>query len=163
MTITFEPVRDEHVRSLTQIFNDYIEHSVSLFILEPIHNDEMRTMLFFEDIRHKAFVILVDHNLAGFISIHSYNPRTAYHDTAEISLYLAPEYTGRGIGTSALKFIEAYAQGQGFHVLLGSIAGENAASIRLFEKLGYIKVGHFRELGYKHGRWLDVVYYEKIL
>ena len=163
MTITFEAVREEHVPPLTALFNHYVEHTASLFVTQPIDSGEMRSMLFFEDPRHRAFAVCADGALAGYVSLHSHRPRAAYRDTAEVTLYLAPQYTGRGIGTRAAGFIEEYARKRGFHVLLASIAGGNAASVRLFEKMGYTKAGHFKELGYKHGQWLDVLWYEKII
>jgi len=163
MDISFEPVSSEHLSPLADIFNYYVEHSVSLFITEPVSNEEMRAMLFFEDSRYAAFAIIANEKLAGFISIHSHNQRAAYRDTADITLYLAPEYTGIGLGSRAVEFIEKYAEKNGFHVLLASIAGGNTASVRLFEKMDYVKAAHFKELGYKHGQWLDVVWYEKIL
>ena len=163
MDIAFEPVSVEQVLPLAEIFNYYVEHSVSLFVIDPISNDEMSAMLFFSDARYAAFAILADKKLAGFISIHNHKQRAAYRDTAEITVYLAPEYTKRGIGSRALGYIEKYAQKNGFHVLLASIAGGNIASVCLFEKMNYIKVAHFKELGYKHGQWLDVLWYEKIL
>jgi phosphinothricin acetyltransferase len=163
LDIVFEPVNEGHVAPLTDIFNHYIEHSTALFIVDPIGQDEMRPMLFFEDARHKAFAIYVDAKLAGFLSIHAHNKRAAYRDTADISLYLAPEFIRLGIGSRAMDFIEGYAREQGFHVLLGSISGENVGSMGLCEKKGYEKVAQLKELGFKHGRYLDVVWYEKIL
>lgn len=163
MTIAFEPMREEHVPPLTAIFNHYVEHSTSLFVTQPIGGDEMRAMLFFEDPRHAAFAVLADGTLAGYVSLHSHRPRAAYWDTADITIFLAPAYTGRGIGPQAIEFIEAYAREQGFHALLASIAGGNTASVRLFEKLGYARAGHLKEIGYKHDQWLDVFWYEKIL
>ena len=191
--ISFEPVRDAHVPLLADIFNHYVEHSAAIFITKPISNDKMRAMLFFEDARYAAFAIFTDNalagneftdnalagnefannalagneitdkTLAGFVSIHGHNPRDAYRDTADITLYLAPGYTGRGIGTRAVAFIEEYAKSRRFHALLAGISGVNIASIRLFDKMGYIKVAHFKELGYKHGQFLDVLWYEKII
>jgi phosphinothricin acetyltransferase len=70
---------------------------------------------------------------------------------------------GRGLGGRGAQFIEDVAKSNGIHVLVATICGENEASIRLFERNGYEKCAHFREVGKKFGRWLDVVAYQKIL
>ena len=62
-----------------------------------------------------------------------------------------------------LKMMEQVARSNGIKVLIGIISGENQPSIRLFEKCGYEKCGHYRQVGEKFGRLLDVVSYEKIL
>ena len=163
MEIAFEPASAEHVRSLADIFNYYVEHTAAFFILEPLGDEEMRAILFFENPRYASFAIRADKELAGFISLHSHRQRAAYRDTAEVTVCIAPGHTGRGIGLRAVGFIEEYAQNNGFHVLLAGVTGGNTASERLFEKKDYVRVAHFKELGYKMGQWRDVLWYEKIL
>jgi len=163
MELTFEPVRDEHVAALREIFNHYVEHSDVVFVTEPVDDAGMREQLFFDDLRYAAFTILVDGREAGYVSLHSFRPRAAYAQTAEVSLYLAPTMTGRGLGSAAQAFIEDYARAWGFHALVGGIVAGNDASIALVERFGYTRVGHFREIGRKRGRWLDMVWYEKLL
>jgi phosphinothricin acetyltransferase len=89
--------------------------------------------------------------------------REAYDETADVTVYLKNGYTGRGIGSLAIKFIEEYAVRQKIHTLVAGICGENTASIRLFEKNGYRRCAHFKEVGMKLGRRLDVVAYQKNL
>jgi phosphinothricin acetyltransferase len=78
-------------------------------------------------------------------------------------LYLRPEFSGKGIGSDVLVFLEKFAIGNGIRVLIASISGENSASIKLFTRAGYEKCAHYREVGEKFGRILDVVDYQKIL
>ena len=163
MEPTFEPVRDEHIPALRDIFNHYVEHSDVVFVTEPVDDAGMRAQLFFDDPRHAAFVILADGAVAGYVSLHSFRPRAAYADTAEVSLYLAPGRRGRGLGAAAQAFIEDYARDQGFHALVGGIVAGNDASIALVERFGFARVGHLREIGRKRGRWLDMLWYEKLL
>lgn len=89
--------------------------------------------------------------------------REAYDSTAEATVYLKPGFTGKGIGNLAVKFIEEYALTQGFHALIALICGENTESIKVFEKNGYEKCAHYKEVGKKFGQWLDVVAYQKII
>lgn len=55
------------------------------------------------------------------------------------------------------------AEARGLHAILAVIDASNAASIRLHERHGFETVGHFKQVGYKFGRWLDVVYMERLL
>jgi L-amino acid N-acyltransferase YncA len=50
----------------------------------------------------------------------------------------------------------------GLHAVVGGIVLPNTASVRLHEKLGFVKVAHFKEVGFKFGKWLDVGYWELI-
>jgi len=76
---------------------------------------------------------------------------------------LKPDYIGQGIGTKGLKHIEEYARANKLHVLIATICGQNEGSISLFEKQGYFKCAHYKEVGTKFGQLLDVVAYQKII
>lgn len=157
------PVRDAHVPALTAIFNHYVEHTDWVFATEPVDDAGMRAQLFFPDPRHAAFTILVDGAVAGFVSVHGFRPRAAYHHTGELSLFLAPGRTGRGLGSAAHAFIVDYARHQGFHALISGIVAGNAASVAMVTRSGFVPVGHFPEVGLKNGRWLDMTWYELLL
>ena len=83
--------------------------------------------------------------------------------SAEITVYLKPGDTGKGIGTQAVRHIEAIAKTRAIHSLIAVICGENTQSIRLFEQNGYHQCARYREIGQKFGRMLDVCCYQKIL
>lgn len=89
--------------------------------------------------------------------------REAYDGTAEVTIYLKTGFTGKGLGSMALKYVENHAKHQHLHVLVATICGENEESIRLFSKNGYDKCAHYKEVGQKFGQLLDVVAYQKIL
>lgn len=146
-----------------EIYNYYVLHSTATFHANPLTLDEMSGLVFFDNPKFKTFVILCDGIICGYAIAAQFKKREAYDGTAEATVYLKPEYTGKGIGNLAVKFIEEYALTQGFHVLLALICGENAQSIKVFEKNGYEKCAHYNEVGKKFGRWLDVVVYQKII
>jgi L-amino acid N-acyltransferase YncA len=106
---------------------------------------------------------MLDNEPCGFCYISQYKKRQAYDRTAEVSLYLKPEYTGMGIGKLALGFLEKVAIEKGISVLIGIISGDNENSIKLFEKQGYDKCAHYKQVGEKFNKILDVVSYQKIL
>jgi phosphinothricin acetyltransferase len=81
----------------------------------------------------------------------------------EVSVYVAVEHRGRGIGKQLLQALVEAGRAQGHHALLGRISSDNTVSIRLHESLGFSVVGVLKEVGFKFGRWLDVSIMELLL
>jgi L-amino acid N-acyltransferase YncA len=163
MICKFEEVRASHLNSLLNIYNYYIKNSTSTFHEKELTADEMRNLLFFNDNRHKAFSIFIGDQIVGYVLIAKHKQREAYDATGEIAIYIHKDYVHRGIGREALKFIENYAKSKDYHALIATICAENFESIKLFETGDYSKCAHFREVGKKFGKLLDVVSYQKIL
>ncbi len=163
MDIVFEEMREEHLEEVRAIYGYYVLNTTVTFqIREPTLRD-MRELVFFEDVKYRAYAIKDSGALCGYVILSRFGKREAYGETAEVAVYLKPGHTGKGIGLAALRFIEDFAAARGMHVLIASICGENSQSIKLFEKAGYFKCAHLKEVGIKFGRRLDVVYYQKIL
>src|SRR6266571_4546919 len=87
-------------------------------------------------------------------------PRISY--TVENSVYVAPEQRGRGIGTAILGPLIEIARSRGFHAMVAGIDATNAASLKLHAKFGFEEVAHFRQVGWKFERWLDLVFLQRI-
>lgn len=99
----------------------------------------------------------------GYAYYGPYNTRDGYRHTVEHSVYVDARYRGQGVGTFLVNAIMEHAYEAGYYTLLGGIDGVNVGSIRFHEKLGFEKCGHLRRMGWKFGRWLDVLYYQKFL
>ena len=89
--------------------------------------------------------------------------REAYAWTGEVSIYLAPEARGKGIGRKLYTALEAIMARQGYRTLYAIITEENTGSVAFHGALGYREVGKFSGCGLKFGRWLDVIWMEKHL
>jgi phosphinothricin acetyltransferase len=89
--------------------------------------------------------------------------RSAYRFSVETTVYVAPGWHGRGIGSALYQELIAALPGCGAHSAVGGIALPNEASVALHEKLRFKKIGQFVEIGYKLGRWVDVGYWQLIL
>jgi phosphinothricin acetyltransferase len=163
MDIAFEELREECIGEVLAIYNYYILNSTATFHAQVLSLDEMREIVFFENPKYKTYLIKSENDICGYVLLTQFKKREAYDETAEVTIYLKPEYTGKGIGSKALTFIEDVAVRQKFHVLIAGICAENSGSIRLFEKSGYFKCGHFKEVGKKFGKRLDVLYFQKIV
>ena len=159
------PFEERHLKEASEIYNHYVRESTCTFTEHEVSVEEFREFVFFPDPRHGAFVIenIFDSTLLGYCVLWMYKPRSAYRNTAEVSVYLKPDYTGKGIGREALEMLQSFGKSNGMHALLAGICSESIGSIKLFTRMGYAKVGHLKEVGFKFGRRLDVEFYEKIL
>lgn len=99
----------------------------------------------------------------GFAVVSPFRDRAAYATTVEDSVYVHRAQRGRGVGRALLEELLRLAGAHGFHAVIARISSENAASLRLHEACGFTVVGVEREVGRKHGRWLDVVELQKML
>lgn len=159
----FKEMEEVHLHEVLDIFNYYVLNTTATFDTEPLTLDKIRKSVIHRNVRYKSFVIMDGQSMKGYVLISPYKLRQAYDLTAEVTIYLKPEYIGQGIGKRSLEFIEDIGKQNGFHVIIATISTENERSMRLFKDHGYVKCAHYKEIGYKFGRFLDVTCYQKIL
>ena len=106
-------------------------------------------------------VLEVDGELAGYAYAHRQAERAAYAWNAELSIYLAGKWCGKGLGAPLYRLLESLLAMQGYVNLYGVITASNAGSIRLHERLGYRRIGLHERTGWKFGRWHDVAWLHK--
>ena len=95
--------------------------------------------------------------MEGYCYAHPWKERAAFANTFETTVYVAHGSGGRGIGTSLMQRLIEACRDKGCRVLVACITGCNEPSIALHKKLGFVQASHFHNVGYKFGRWLDVV------
>ncbi len=161
--IKFEEIKQKNLQGVLDIYLYYVLNTTATFHAHTVGLKEMERIVYFDKSKYKTFVMTEDGELCGYVILSPYKKREAYNDTAEVAVYLKDNKLGQGLGSLAVKFIEDYARSKGIHVLIATVCGENTRSIRLFEKNGFVKCAHFKEVGQKFGRLLDVVAYQKIL
>ncbi|MDT8901524.1 N-acetyltransferase family protein [Anaeroselena agilis] len=159
----FYEMEERHLDKVLQIYTHYVLNTTATFHARPLTKQEMRKIVFFRNDKYRTFVICDENELCGYVLITQHKNREAYDGTAEITVYLNPDFIGKGIGSLAIKHVEVYARKQQLHVLVATICGENTNSIKLFERNGYFKCAHYKEVGQKFGQLLDVVSYQKII
>ena len=101
--------------------------------------------------------------VVGYCYAHAWKERAAYRYTAETTVYLSPAYTGRGIGTLLMQKLIEECRNKNYRALIACITDDNIASKSLHIGLGFKQVSHFKKVGLKFDRWLDVVDYELLL
>lgn len=163
MNIELAPLSVAHLETILGIYQYYVDHSTATFHTGTVTTAGLREKILIDHPKYRSFVIVVDGKIVGYCYLSQYNKRQAYDRTAELSIYLAHDIKGKGIGKVVLRELEKVAKDVGIFVLLAIISGDNAHSIRSFTSAGYVKCGDLKEVGEKFGRLLDVVFYQKIL
>jgi len=147
------------------IYNDVVRTSTAIFALDPVTLDERRG--WFESRQALSYPVLVaveQDDVLGFASFgHWRGAWGGYRYTVEHSVHVRADRRGRGTGRGLLEALIPLALDMGKHVMIGGVDASNEASLRFHERLGFQPVAHVREVGHKFGRWLDLVFVQRIL
>jgi L-amino acid N-acyltransferase YncA len=154
--------RDDAV-AINAIYNYYVLHSTATFMLEPVTLEDRQEWLEDRPDVHPVTIAELDGRIAGWCALGPFRQRAAYGGTAEVGLYLDEAFHRRGIGRALIEDALVRARAAGLHVIVGGCCSETVASAGLLEACGFTRVAHFHEVGYKFGRWLDVIFFERIL
>ncbi len=151
--------------SVTAIYGHHVLHGLGTFEETPPTEADMAARM--AAVQAKALPYLVvekDGAILGFAYAAPFRPRSAYRFTAEDSVYIAPHAIGQGVGKALLSAVIEACEMIGVRQLTAVIGDTgNAASIGLHTALGYERTGASRSVGYKHGRWVDIVFMQKAL
>lgn len=150
-------VKPSDMAPITALYNGYILNGVESFETEPLTVEQMAGRVGDIAARFPCLVAEEDGRLAGFCYAHPWKERAAYSHTFETTIYLGPAFKRRGLGTALMRRLIAECRAAGCKALIACITGENTASRAFHASLGFTPVSFFKSVGYKHGRWLDVV------
>jgi len=154
--------RDD-ARAINDIQNHYVVHSTATFLTEPLTLEQRLAWFGGRSLVHPVVVAQAGGSVVGWGSLEVFRSRPAYRHTAELSIYVHHEHHRHGIGRSILTDLLARAHTLGHHALVGGCCSESTAVIALLEASGFSRVAHFREVGRKFDRWLDVVFLQRLL
>ena len=155
------PATNADAESIVGIYNHYVENTVISFEESAVSADEMAGRI--ADVAAASLPWLVaerDGQVVGFAYATKWKARGAYRFSAECTVYLEPGVVGGGLGSELYEALFAELRSRQLHVAIACIALPNAASIALHEKMGMTQVAHFKEVGYKFGRWIDIGYWQ---
>ena len=147
------------------IYNDVIRTSTAIYREEPATSEERRA---WNDTRKgHGYPLLVARTdadrVAGFATFGDFRAWPGYRYTVEHSVHVAEAHRGRGIGTALMRILLERGAACGKHVMVAGIDADNRGSIRMHERLGVAQTGHLEEVGWKFGRWLDLVFMQRRL
>jgi phosphinothricin acetyltransferase len=151
--------------AINDIYNYYVERSTCTYQTEP-EMLEARQAWFREHPPDKYPVVVAEDengSVIGWGSLSKFRPRAAYAPTVEASIYIHHAFHRRGLGRQLLLDLIARARAAGFHSLIGGASADQKASLALQESVGMTPVAHFKEVGFKFGQWLDVIYLQLML
>ena len=156
-------VTPKDAAELAAIYNHYIENTIITFEEESISVDAYLARIHDTASKYPWLVYEHENRIVGFTYASAWKARSAYRHCAEATLYLSPMNVGKGIGTILYSALIDQLRCRQMHSLIAGIAVPNDASIALHKKLGFEKIGYFKEVGKKFDDWLDVEYWELIL
>jgi L-amino acid N-acyltransferase YncA len=146
------------------IYNEVIRNTTAVY--SDAEYDLEKGKEWFDAKLSSAFPFIVvrdDRGVAGFGAFGSFRAWPCYRHSVEHSVHVRADCRGKGLGRALVVELKARAVALGKHVMIAGIDTDNAASIRLHESLGFSRVGHLREVGFKFGRWLDLEFLQCML
>jgi phosphinothricin acetyltransferase len=155
----------EHdLEAMLEIYNDVIVNTTAVYDYQP-HTMEMRRQ-WFRIKQAQGFPVFVaedDGKVVGFSSIGPFRTWAAYKYSVENSVYVAADQRGKGIGKLLIAPLIQASEALNMHTIIAGIDATNEASIMLHRSFGFKEVAHFKQVGYKFGRWLDLTFMQLLL
>jgi phosphinothricin acetyltransferase len=165
MTIQICPADTTDIPAILAIYNDAVMNTTASYDYEPA-TLEQRTN-WFEQHRLSGMPVLVardeNQHVVAWGSLSKFRDKIGYQYTVELSVYVAPDKRRQGIGRCMVEALIEAAKRLGKHVIIGGVDADNHASIQLHLSLGFEEVAHFKQVGYKFDRWLDLVFLQRKL
>ena len=152
-------VTERDAEAIAAIYAHHVLNGTASYDVDPppaeFHRDKIRRIA---SAGWPFIVAEADGRIAGYAYVTQFRDRAAYRFTAENSIYVHSERTGRGIGKALLAALLSRSKAFGFKTIVAVIGGAEPASIAIHAGLGFAEVGRLRAVGWKHERWLDSVY-----
>jgi phosphinothricin acetyltransferase len=159
MTVTIRDAGEGDLPGILAIYNDAVLTTTAIW------NDAVADLAsrraWWEGRRKLGYPVLVaaeEGGVLGYASFGDFRAFDGYRFTVEDSVYVASDARRRGIASALLVPLVERARALGKHVMVAGIAGDNEVSVRLHRRLGFVETARMPEVGYKFGRWLDLVF-----
>lgn len=159
------PATTADLLAILAIYNDAVLHSTASWADAPDTLAERIAWLAAHERDGLAVLVAEDSTgeVLGWGSLSTFRQKTGYRFTVENSVYVAATARGQGVGRALLAALIEAARQRGAHVIVAGMDATNHVSARLHAALGFEHVGHLRQVGYKFGRWLDLVFMQYTL
>ena len=163
--ISIRSAREQDLPAITSIYGHYVFNHTASFETEPPSLAEMTHRWLKMTEKGLPYVIAeAEGRVVGYAYASAYRPRPAYRFTVEDSVYVHPDFAGRGLGRRLLSQVIDACEKSGYRQMIAIIGDSgNAASIALHAALGFRQAGVLQSVGFKFGRWLDTVMMQRQL
>ncbi len=149
-------------RAICRIYAHHVRHGIATFDESPPIVSDLQKRL---DLAQQAglpwLVGQIDEALIGYACANPWKAKSAYRFSVETSIYLAPQAQSRGHGRSLYAALLQALDQSTVHQAVACISLPNPRSEALHRRLGFMPCGHFRQVGYKFQRWIDVAYWQR--
>jgi L-amino acid N-acyltransferase len=156
--------READLIPLLEIYNEVIATSTAIYRDEPATLEDRRAW-WTERVR-QGYPVLVatdQDEVIGFASFGDFRAWPGYRFTVEHTVHVRADRRAQGVGSALMRPLLERASAAGKHVMVAGVDAENARSLAFHERLGFVRVAHFREVGFKFDRWLDLVFLQRKL
>lgn len=150
--------------AIAGIYNYYVRETIITFEDNPVSPDEIdKRVQEVLSLKLPWLIAELNNEIVGYAYASKWRERTAYRFSVEVTIYISPDHFRQGIGFQLYSQLLSSLKAKGINAAMGGIALPNSESVGLHEKLGFKKVAHFKEVGFKFGQWIDVGYWQLIL
>jgi L-amino acid N-acyltransferase len=163
--MTIRPATDADLRAIDDIYNWYVPRSTCTY-QEQVEPYEARIAWFAHHGERHPVTVAVDPvtgETVGWGALSEFRERSAYRHTVENSVYLRHDCHGRGVGSAILADLIDRAKAIGHRTIIAGIDAEQVSSIALHRKFDFVECANMKQVGYKFGRWLDVIYMQRMV
>ena len=155
--------KSDDAEGILGIYAPIVRETTISFELEPPTLEEMRRRIETTLARLPWLVCEAEGQVLGYAYASKHRERAAYQWSVDVSVYVAEEARGRGLGRKLYTPLLAMLTDLGYYTALAGIALPNPASVGLHETMGFTPIGVYRNIGYKMGAWRDVGWWQKQL
>jgi L-amino acid N-acyltransferase YncA len=163
MEYSLRPTLFEDREAIMDIFNHYAEKSFAAYPESKLPYQAFDLFLKMSEGYPRATVTSQERTVVGFGMLRAHNLLPVFSQTAEVTYFIDPAHTGKGIGTMLLDYLEQGAREKGITTILANISSLNPGSIRFHAKNGFAEVGRLIQVGKKLGQEFDTVWMQKML
>jgi phosphinothricin acetyltransferase len=162
--MTIRDAVEGDLHEITAIYNDIVMTSTAIYRDEPATVTERLDWWQARVQQNYPTVVACDGEaVIGFASFGDFRSWPGYRYTVEHTVHVHSAWRGRGVGSTLVRALIPRAAALGKHVMIGGIDADNTASLRFHERLGFERVAHFKEVGFKFGRFLDLLFVQLCL
>jgi len=162
--MTIRAATEQDIPAITAIYNEVVANSTAVWTDKPdAEADRLAWMKARRALGYPVLVATEGAAVLGYGTFGDFRAWPGYRHSVEHSVYIDADHRGRGLGRLIIGELVEAATALGKHVLIAGIDGENQASLRLHARAGFADVARMPEVGCKFGRWLDLVFMQRML